>query len=404
MHIHLDPVGGIAGDMFAAAILDAFPEHAPGAVAAAQALAPVRASLIAHKDHVLAGSRFSVGPAELDDHGHHDHGHHDHEHQPHNAHHHHAHWSDIRDAIARSTLPEAVRAHALGIFTHLAEAEAKVHGIPPDQVAFHEVGAADSIADILAAAYLIVALGEPSWSISPLPLGGGMVKTAHGTLPVPAPATALLLQGLATRHDGVEGERVTPTGAAILRHLQPGVRPSGRMAKSGIGFGTRLLPGMSNCLRLLAFETEAPITAPTHRELLVVTFEVDDQSGEDLAAGVAHLRALPGVHDVLLLQAFGKKNRPATQLQVLAAPDQADAVVAACFAQTTTIGLRTQIVAARALPRRIETTDIDGRPVRVKISARPEGETGKAEADDLAAGFTHAERVRLRRRAEEACR
>ena len=174
--------------------------------------------------------------------------------------------------------------------------------------------------------------------------------------------------------------------------------------ESGIGFGTRLLPGMSNCLRLLAFETEAPITAPTHRELLVVTFEVDDQSGEDLAAGVAHLRALPGVHDVLLLQAFGKKNRPATQLQVLAAPDQADAVVAACFAQTTTIGLRTQIVAARALPRRLVTTDIDGRLVRVKISARPEGETGKAEADDLAAGSTHAERVRLRRRAEEACR
>jgi len=383
MHIHLDPIGGIAGDMFAAALLDAFPEHAAGATSAACALAPVQCRLVAHRDATLAGSRFLV-----DERGH-------------NRGHHHAHWSDIRAAIAGCALPEAVRAHATGIFVHLAQAEARVHGIAPDDVAFHEVGAADSIADILAAAWLIDALGAASWSVTALPLGSGMVRTAHGLLPVPAPATTLLLENFATHDDGVAGERVTPTGAAILRYLKPGPRAAGRIARQGMGFGTRSLPGMSNCLRVIAFDTAAPAAAQGHRELLVVSFEIDDQSGEDLAAGVAHLRALAGVHDVLLLQAFGKKNRLATQVQVLAAPEQTEAVVAACFAQTTTIGLRTQIVAARALPRRMAEATVDGTPVRVKIVERPGGTTGKAEADDVAQGATHAQRTSLRRRAEE---
>jgi len=382
MHIHLDPAGGIAGDMFAAALLDAFPEHAAGAIKAACALAPVQCRVAAHRDATLAGSRFVV-----DERGQ-------------NRGHHHVHWADIRASIAGSALPEAVRAHAIGIFAHLAEAEARVHGIAADDVAFHEVGAADSIADILAAAWLIDALGAVTWSVASLPLGSGMVRTAHGLLPVPAPATVLLLEHLATHDDGVAGERVTPTGAAILRYLQPGARLGGRIARQGMGFGTRTLPGMSNVLRAIAFDTAAPAASQGHRELLVVSFEIDDQSGEDLAAGVAYLRALEGVHDVLLLQAFGKKNRLATQVQVLAAPERTEAVVAACFAQTTTIGLRTQIVAARALPRRMAKATVDGTPVRVKIVERPGGATGKAEADDVQ-GATHAQRTRLRRRAEE---
>jgi uncharacterized protein (TIGR00299 family) protein len=317
--------------------------------------------------------------------------------------HQHVHWSDIRASIDGCVLPAPVRAHAIGIFTHLAEAEARVHGIAPDDVAFHEVGAADSIADIMAAAWLIDAVGTASWSVASLPLGSGMIRTAHGLLPVPAPATTLLLADFATHDDGVAGERVTPTGAAILRYLMPGQRSGGRITRQGIGFGTRTLPGMSNCLRVIAFDTAAPAASPGHRELLVVSFEIDDQSGEELAAGVAHLRALAGVHDVLLLQAFGKKNRPATQVQVLAAPEQTEAVVAACFAQTTTIGLRTQIVAARALPRRMAEATVDGIPVRVKIVERPGGATGKAEADDVQ-GATHAQRTSLRRRAEEGFR
>jgi len=386
MHIHLDPAGGIAGDMFVAALLDAFPEHAEGAMRAACVLAPVQCRVVAHNDATLAGSRFVV-----DERGQY-------------RGHHHVHWSQIRASIEGCALPEAVRAHAIGIFTHLADAEARVHGIAPDDVAFHEVGAADSIADIIAAAWLIDALGAASWSVASLPLGSGMVRTAHGLLPVPAPATILLLENFATHDDGIAGERVTPTGAAILRYLQPGPRAAGRIARQGMGFGTRTLPGMSNVLRAIAFDTAAPAASQGHRDLLVVSFEIDDQSGEDLATGVAHLRALSGVHDVLLLQAFGKKNRLATQVQVLAAPEQTEAVVAACFAQTTTIGLRTQIVAARALPRRIAEATVDGAHVRVKIVERPGGTTGKAEADDVAQGATHAQRISLRRRAEEGFR
>jgi uncharacterized protein (TIGR00299 family) protein len=380
-HVHLDPVGGVAGDMFAAALLDAFPDLAEGVGAAAGALAGVQCRVVPHKDAVLAGSRFEVAEAH--------------------RHHHHTHWSDIRARIAGSGLPQPVRGHATGIFAALAEAEGRVHGIDPEQVEFHEVGAADSIADIVAAAWLIDAIGPATWSVSPLPLGSGMVKTAHGMLPVPAPATALLLEGFDVIDDGVPGERVTPTGAAILRYLGCMTRPDGlRLQRSGIGFGTRVLPGRSNCLRAMVFDRVA--AAADHRELLVVTFEVDDQSGEDLATGIDRLRAHPGVHDVIQMPAYGKKGRMTTHVQVLAHPEAGEAVIAACFQETTTIGLRTQAVAARALPRRIADVAVDGATVRVKLVERPGGDTGKAELDDLAATPTHAARARLRRLAEEA--
>ncbi len=384
-HIHLDPLGGIAGDMFVAALLDAFPNLAEGAIAAAQSLAPVRCAVKPHQDHALAGHRFAVEESTR-------------------THHHHAHWSDIRANILHSSLPQPVKTHAIAIFTGLAEAESRIHGVPADDIAFHEVGAADSIADIIAAAWLIVALGPATWSTSPLPLGAGTVETAHGRLPIPAPATAILLQGLPVTDDGIGGERVTPTGAAILRHLACIPRPAGLlMGPTGIGFGTRKMPGVSNCLRVLVFESHAPgaASAIPHRTLLVVTFEVDDQSPEDLAAGLEHLRATAGIHDVLTMPAIGKKGRMTTHIQVLAAPEEEEAVLAACFEQTTTIGLRTQLVAARALPRALSTTTVDGREIRLKTVRRPSGPTTKAELDDLAPLTTHAVRSRLRRQAED---
>ena len=401
-HIHLDPVGGIAGDMFAAAMLEAFPELAAGAIAAAQALAPVSCHVQPHNDGILAGSRFDVHEtAHVHDHHHHDEqGEHD-EHD----HHAHVHWSAIRAKIENSSLPEPVSRHAIGIFSCLAEAEGTVHGIAPDQVAFHEVGASDSIADIVVAAWIIHGIGQASWSIGPLPLGGGFVKTAHGMLPIPAPATTLLLRGLAMEDDGIGGERVTPTGAAILNYLKPGAKPhSLRMGQTGIGFGTRTLPGRCNCLRVIVFDAVGAVDVATvraqHRELLVVEFEVDDQSGEDLSCALEKIRCTKGVHDALTMPAYGKKGRLTMHVQVLADPAVTEATVAACFDQTTTIGLRTRIVEARALPRRIAETDIDGASVRVKLVERPAGVTGKAEYDDLVSGATHQARALLRRRAE----
>jgi uncharacterized protein (TIGR00299 family) protein len=384
-HIHLDPLGGIAGDMFVAALLDACPQFAEGAIEAAHLLAPVTCSVTPHRDHALAGHRFTVTET-----GH--------------AQHHHAHWADIRQAILGSALTEAVKTRAIAIFTLLAEAESRIHGEPADHIAFHEVGAADSIADITAAAWLIEAIGPASWSVSSLPLGAGTVQTAHGRLPVPAPATALLLEGFPVHSDGIPGERVTPTGAAILRHLGCIPHPSGlRMEASGIGFGTRKLPGLCNCLRILVFDkNEAAADQIPHRTLLVVTFEVDDQSAEDLANGLDRIRATDGVHDALIMAAFGKKGRMATHVQILADPAQEECVVDACFAQTTTIGLRTQMVSARALPRALTAATVDGRQIRLKTVSRPGGATTKAELDDLTPLETHAARSRLRRLAEDS--
>ena len=188
---------------------------------------------------------------------------------------------------------------------------------------------------------------------------------------MPAPATALLLAGLSTIDDGIAGERVTPTGAAVARHLLAGQNPGKsqprRLTRTGTGFGTRVIPGISNCLRVLAFEPEAvdrprPASGEfSHRELAVVTFEVDDQSAEDLTAGLDHIRAMPGIHDVVQSVAFGKKGRMATHVQVLAAPDALDRAIAACFEETTTIGLRYHVVNGAALARTFDEVDIGGR-------------------------------------------
>jgi hypothetical protein len=383
-HFHLDAMGGIAGDMFTAALLNAFPEHESAVIAAAQGVAGVPCRVVAHNDGVLAGVRFCVDPPPEPDH------------------HPHAAWRDVRARLESAPLPEAVRGHAVGIFGHLAQVEARVHGLTPDEVAFHEVGAVDSLADIVAASWLIEAVGPGRWSVSPLPLGGGRVETAHGPMPVPAPATALLLEGFAMVDDGIAGERVTPTGAAILRYLGCGARPRapGRLGRSGIGFGTRRLNGLSNVLRVLAFDDAADDPAVPHRQLAVIGFEVDDQSAEDLALGLDRVRTLPDVHDVLQMPAFGKKGRLVTHVQVLARPEAAEAVAQACFSETTTIGLRINLVQGRALAREGREVAVAERQLRVKVVDRLGGRTGKAEADDVRDVTGHAARTRLRRRAE----
>ncbi|MBV9757002.1 MAG: LarC family nickel insertion protein [Alphaproteobacteria bacterium] len=387
-HLHLDPLGGVAGDMFVAALLDAFPEHENGVIAAAEQAAAVHCQIVPHHD-VFAGRRFCV----RDDRGGHDGNAHDH-----------VAWRDIRARIAATALPDAVKTHAIGIFELLAEAEGRVHGIEPEAATFHEVGAADSIADIVAAGWLIAALAPARWSVAALPLGAGRVRTAHGPMPVPAPATALLLEGFVFLDDGIAGERVTPTGAAILRYLNCAPSPpgaAGRLERSGVGFGSRKLPGMANALRVLAFATEGGAALPAHRALAVVEFEIDDQSGEDLAAGLDRLRSFAGVHDVVQMAAFGKKGRLATHVQILARPDALAAVTEACFRETTTIGLRTHLVDGLVLPRRQAQVAVGERSVRVKLVDRPGGVSGKAECDDAADLEGHAARVRLRRDAEQ---
>lgn len=401
MQLHLDPLGGIAGDMMVAALLDLRPDLENGladALSALPLLDGVSAELVAHNDGTLAGRRFLVTRRDdqqrhgVETHHHHGDGH-DHDH-------HYIAWRDIRGEIAASPLAPAVIRYATGIFAMLAEAEGRVHGVAPDDVHFHEVGAWDSVADIVAAAFLIDAFGVTATTVGPVPLGSGRVRTAHGPLPVPAPATALLLEGFGTIDDGIVGERVTPTGAAILRYLckdtpTPGPR---KLAGSGFGFGTKTLPGISNCLRVLAFqEAEA---GPGRSRVAVLEFEVDDQTGEDLAEGLDRLRAHAGVLDVVQAPVFGKKGRVMAHVRILARPEALDTVLAAAFDETATIGIRHRIVERAELRRELHEVEIDGRKLRRKSADRPGGRSFKAEAEDIAPAGGRLAREALRRKAE----
>ncbi len=402
MQIHLDMLGGIAGDMFIAALLDAFPEHEKpvlDAIAALADICPVECRLFKHTDSIVRGSRFHVaastrcaGAA---------HGGHSHAHE-----HSHTSWRAIRERLLSAPLAPSVRTHALGIFQLVADAEAEVHGLPADVVAFHEVGAYDSIADIVGAAALIDALGAARWTASPAPIGRGRVLTDHGWLPVPAPATALLLRGQATIEDGFPGERVTPTGAAILRYLCPPTAGAGSarsevytLSTTGIGFGSRAIPGISNHLRVLCFaNSDAPRAG--QREIHVLEFEIDDQSGEELATGLDRLRTLEGVLDVTHAPVFGKKGRMMAHVRVLARRGSLAEVIEACFRETTTIGLRHRLVHGIGLERRMTDVNVAGHRMRVKLVSRPGGPTAKAEADDVLRHAGHSRRAFLRRAAE----
>jgi uncharacterized protein (TIGR00299 family) protein len=408
LHLHLDPVGGVAGDMFIAAVLDAFPQLADGMQAAIRSAGlpqNITCKLIEHKDHALTGRRFVVD--ELGDHAH------NHTDARHIAQEHrHISFAAVRSNLMGSALAEPVKLRAIAIFTLLAQAEAKVHGGTADQITFHEVGSWDSIADIVGAAYLIETLDGHngsqgiSWSTAPLPLGSGRVKSAHGLLPVPAPATTLLIEGLLVRGDELEGERVTPTGAAILRHLNCsagiGVHPK-RLVGSGTGFGMRNLPGISNVLRILVFEKVEQMHKESRvDQVIALNFEVDDQSAEDLAVGLARLREVEGVIDVLQIPAFGNKGRMVSHIQILVQPADRDKAIRACFTETTTIGLRVQSLERQILVRKASTATVGNYTQRVKTVLRPAGTvTAKAEMDDLAShANSHAEREALRVAAE----
>jgi uncharacterized protein (TIGR00299 family) protein len=467
--IHLDAVGGIAGDMFVAALLDAFPELRERVLADGAAVLPPEAGKIrleegesgairalrfglavgspaapvhktiahgvtptpnpspqgggesggasaqlqsstislgiaaAKSPSPLWGGARGGGAAHAHDHTHHNQAHpnHDHSHAPHpHAHAHHGqHEGDgsFRDMVARiesAALHPGTATHAVAILTILAKAEAAIHGVPVEDVHFHEIADWDSLLDVTCAGSIAGALDGATWSVSALPRGGGLVRTAHGLLPVPAPATAAILKGFEWRDDGIAGERVTPTGAAILKHLvDPGKsRAAGRLTVSGTGAGTRTLPGMPNVLRALVFEREDDLGTD---RVTVIEFEVDDMTGEEIGVATERLRAAAGVLDVSIGQRFGKKSRPVVAIHLLARPEAADAVAERCFAETSTIGLRLREERRIVLPR--ETTNVAGLPV--KAVARPGGRTTKAESDALT-GDSLAERRALKRQAE----
>ncbi|MFA0781685.1 nickel pincer cofactor biosynthesis protein LarC [Fervidibacter sacchari] len=277
------------------------------------------------------------------------------------------HLSDIETIIIASQLPEKVKEQSLKVFQLLAEAEAKVHGIGVNEVHFHEVGAVDSILDIVGSVYALHLLGVQAVYASALPFTRGRVKTLHGDLPVPAPATMELLCGVPTYPLDIEVELVTPTGAALLKALANGfgMPPPFTPRKVGYGAGKRDLP-FPNVLRVILGDLPDNVALERER-LVVVETNLDDMTGE--MAGYAMERLLAaGVRDVWVVPAQMKKNRPAIVLSVLCDHEKLPTVLQILLRETTTLGVRVQEVERLCLPREIWEVTTPYGTVKVKVA------------------------------------
>jgi uncharacterized protein (TIGR00299 family) protein len=280
-------------------------------------------------------------------------------------------WRDIQTLLEQAAgLDETVRVRALAVFAALATAEGKVHGVPADEVHFHEVGALDAIADIVGACAALVALGIVSFSAGPVALGRGEVRAAHGTLPVPVPAVVELLRGAPVRGGDVDGELATPTGAALLGTLCDGWSPTPDLAVltgQGVGAGSRDVPGRPNVLRVLVGQgiVSTDVVPATPAALLLET-NVDDLDPRLWPAVLTQLLHA-GASDAWLTPILMKKGRPAHTLSVLVTADRAVGVRRIVFTETTALGMREQHVAKTALARETYTVDVSGHSVRIKV-------------------------------------
>jgi uncharacterized protein (TIGR00299 family) protein len=277
--------------------------------------------------------------------------------------------STILQILRDSKLASSVRDRASAIFQKLGEAEARVHHAPLEKIHFHEVGAVDAIVDIVGACIGFHALGVEKFACSPLNVGGGTVKMAHGILPVPAPATANLLQGKPTYSNGVQRELVTPTGAAIVATLCDSFGPQPPMTVSAIGYGagTADLEGQPNVLRLMVGEAAEKTVPGYDQEITVIEANLDDMNPQ--IYGYFQEKALAaGALDVFTTPVQMKKNRPGTLLTVLCQPADSQALMLLIFAETTTFGVRTYSAQRRVLPREFVKVTTSFGEVRVKLS------------------------------------
>ena len=367
--LYFDCFSGISGDMTVGALIDAGADfqaiqealsslHVPGF-----RLEAVRAA----KKGIMA-TQFRV---VLDEH----------EHHPHRHLHH------VVGIIRGGALPESVKAAAIQTFELLAEAEAAVHGTTIDKIHFHEVGAVDSIVDIVAAQYAMHLLGVERFYASALHVGAGAVRCDHGWMPVPAPATAKLLEGKPTYGGEVQGELVTPTGAALIVQCVSsfGAAPVMRVERIGYGSGTRDYPDRPNVLRVLIGEIDADQAAES---ITVMEANIDDMNPELLPALLSALLGA-GARDAFITPILGKKGRPAHCVSALCDADNTHAVSEAFFQHSTTLGVRMREERRLVLERSWKSVRTPWGPVRVKLGMRagavsnaaPEFEECRARAD-----------------------
>jgi uncharacterized protein (TIGR00299 family) protein len=289
--------------------------------------------------------------------------------QPHGRH-----IKEIRALVERSGAPERVRALADRTFTAIAVAEGAIHGMSPDDVHLHEVGAVDAILDIVGVVWGLDQLGVERVYCGTMALGDGSVRAAHGVLPVPAPATLKLLEGLPVR-PGPEnsGELVTPTGAALMRVLSSGPPPAEYVpVRSGFGAGTKDFRGRANALRVTLADV-VDDAATVQRDVLVeLVCDIDDMSGEYLAAVADALRGA-GALDVALLPSTMKRGRPGTRVEVLARLADATRLEEQLLVESSTIGVRRREVRRRALPREVIQVTVLGESIAAKVATLPSG-------------------------------
>ena len=277
--------------------------------------------------------------------------------------------SAILEILEGSNLTPPVRERAAAIFRRLGEAEASVHDVPLEKIHFHEVGAVDAIVDIVGACVGFAALGIEEFACSPLNVGGGTAKMAHGVLPVPPPAVAKLLMAKPTYSNGVQRELVTPTGAAIVSTVCESFGPQPAMTVSAIGYGAGSadLEGQPNVMRLMVGETATRVVAGFDEEIAVIEANLDDMNPQ--IYGYFLERALAaGALDVYTTPVQMKKNRPGTLLTLLCKPQDANALVSLVFAETTTFGVRTYRAQRRTLPRESVNVHTQYGDVRIKLS------------------------------------
>ena len=428
--LYLECNMGAAGDMLTAALLELHPDPQgfvermnrlglPGVVFAAQpavkcGITGTQVSVTVGGEeeeshdvplhthghsHVHETAQDEAHPGHVHDHVHaHDHGHthehthahehthehehsHEHTHEHGHGHHHHAGMGDIRHILSHLDIPQPVRQDAEAVYQLIAQAESHAHGRPVEEIHFHEVGTLDAVTDVVAVCWLLHDLA-PEWIVaSPVHVGCGQVRCAHGILPVPAPATAYILQGVPTYGGAVQGELCTPTGAALLKHFVQrfGPAPVMRVEKTGYGMGKKDFEA-ANCVRAMWGQSGSEAGRETVLELCC---NLDDMTGE--ALGFAQERLLEaGALDVFTQPIGMKKGRPGVLLTVLCREEDREGLVSQLFLHTTTLGVRERLCARYTLARSQERAETPWGPVEVKVSTGWGVTRRKPEYEDLA--------------------
>ena len=405
---YLDCFSGISGDMFLGALVD-------GGVSPKLLEETIAALEIGARLEISRVQRSGISATKVDVYAH---GEKDlprevfweqeqgnkHQHSDTHVHQHGRGLTEIRRIIAKAAVSEKAKATAIRIFEALGAVEAKIHNASVDDVHFHEVGAVDAMVDIVCAAVGVEALGVDEWVCSALNVGGGTVKCAHGTLPVPAPATVELLRDAPVFSSGPQVELVTPTGAAIVKTLVSRYAsfPAMKIDKAGYGAGSRDFPEHPNVLRLTIGEA-AEVAASPAETITVLEANLDDLSPQVLAYAIEQLLAA-GALDVFSIPAQMKKGRPGTLLTVLSKPGDADRLTKIVFSETTTLGVRRRDEQRQVLSRRWEKVETNWGPVRIKIGSMNGTVSNYAPEYEDCRALAETHRVPLKRVMDEAMR